>query len=152
MDGSNLLKGGSESEIDQKQLATDYSVYTSADCYVTGCYDSGKGQCKSSYNVLEYVHSGAYGVIEDPNNDLCDEGQHRLICCSTEAMPESCAWSGDDTLYGDGLCANDASDWCGSGKFELIKDSYTKSTRDTKCVAGSRSLCYNTNTELELCL
>ncbi|KAK9413532.1 hypothetical protein SUNI508_11854 [Seiridium unicorne] len=156
VDGSNLLEGGSESEVSQKQLATDYSAYTGASCYVSGCFDSGKGQCKTGYSVLDYVHAGAYGVIEKPDDDLCDvgdegEGQYRLICCPTEAMPEGCSWSGDDTLYGDGLCAGGTSDFCGTGKFELIQDGWTKRTGGTKCVAGARSLCCNSNTELELC-
>nr|WBV74231.1 putative chitinase [Pestalotiopsis kenyana] len=156
VDGAALLEGGSESEMDKEELSTVYSAYTGADCYVTGCFDTGKGQCKTGYSVLDYVHGGDYGVITRPDDDLCKvgdegEGQYRLICCPTEAMPESCSWGGDDTLYGDGLCAGGTSDFCGTGKFELIQDGYTTRSGGTKCVAGARSLCCNTNPELELC-
>jgi hypothetical protein len=154
VDGAAIFEGGSE---DSEELATVYSAYTGADCYVTGCFDYGDGQCKTGYSVLDYVHGGDYGVIEKPDDDLCtvgddnNEGQYRMICCPTEAMPEGCSWDGDDTLYGDGLCAGGTSDFCGTGKFELIKDGWTKRTGGTKCVAGARSFCCNSNEELELC-
>lgn len=150
--GADVLVGGGS----DKELATAYSAYTGEDCYVTGCFDNGKGQCKSGYSVLEYVHDGAYGVIQDPDGDLCESGdepngQYRMICCPTEAMPEGCSWSGDDTTYGGGLCSGGTSAFCGSDKFELIQDGWTKRTGGTKCVAGARSLCCSTNSELSKC-
>ncbi|KAH6655949.1 hypothetical protein BKA67DRAFT_675964 [Truncatella angustata] len=151
VNGDSLLTGGSETTSTKKELATAYSAYTGADCYVTDCFASGKGQCQTDYSVLEYVHDGSYGVIENLDDDICDEGDYRMICCPTSAMPEGCLWSGDDTLYGDGMCAGGTSAFCGTGKYELIQDSWTESTGDTKCVVGARSLCCNTNTELELC-
>lgn len=152
VDGAAVLQSGE----DKGELASAYSAYTGADCYVTGCFDYNKGQCKNGYSVLDYVHSGEYGVIQKPDDDLCDvgdegDGQYRLICCPTDAMPQGCLWGGDDTLYGDGLCAGGTSDFCGNGKFELIQDGWTKRTGGTKCVAGAHSLCCNTNPELDLC-
>ncbi|OBT62696.1 hypothetical protein VE03_07107 [Pseudogymnoascus sp. 23342-1-I1] len=152
VDGAAVLQSGE----DKGELASAYSAYTGADCYVTGCFDYNKGQCKTGYSVLDYVHSGEYGVIQKPDDDLCKvgdegDGQYRLICCPTDAMPQGCLWGGDDTLYGDGLCAGGTSDFCGNGKFELIQDGWTKRTGGTKCVAGAHSFCCNTNPELDLC-
>jgi hypothetical protein len=65
VDGDSLMTS-SNSEADKEALASAYSAYTGADCYITSCYDENKGQCDTGYSVLEYVHGGEYGVIEKP--------------------------------------------------------------------------------------
>lgn len=156
VDGGDLLHSGSHSDLDEAQRSTLYSAYNGEDCYVTGCIDFGKGQCKTGYSVLEYVHSGGLGVIQKPDDEVCrtgDEGdedsQYRLICCPTEAMPESCAWAGSTSIGG--MCLGGGYDFCGDGKFELIQDKWTKRTGGDHCFFGARSLCCNTSPELELC-
>ncbi|KUI70319.1 Chitotriosidase-1 [Cytospora mali] len=158
VDGSELLSGGSQSNETQEELATAYSAYTGTDCYVTECVDVNKGQCKAGYSVLEYVHAGTYGTIKAPDTDTCKTGtnlesensdaQYRLICCPTQSMPESCIWGGGND---NGLCTGGGSSFCGEGKYELIQDSWTERWGAEKCVSGARSLCCNSNTELELC-
>ena len=158
VDGASLLSGGNNTGETASELAKDYSAYTGTDCYVTDCVDVGKGQCKAGYSVLEYVHGGTYGTIEAPDTKLCKTGddietedsdaQYRLICCPEEAMPSGCTWSGGDP---DGFCSGGGSDFCGDGKFELIEDSWTERWGGSKCVVGARSLCCDSNTELELC-
>ncbi|KAJ5653046.1 hypothetical protein N7490_000049 [Penicillium lividum] len=149
----DLLTGGSMSDETAKDLATLYSAYNGADCYVSGCVDVNKGQCKSGYSVLEYVHSASLGMIEDPDKKLCKTGdddssdaQYRLICCPTEAMPESCRWEGGSD---DGSCTGGGT--CGKGTYELVADSYADRTGSNFCTSGKRSLCCNTDSALEKC-
>jgi hypothetical protein len=156
--GHRFLKGGSLSTLDTEELVHAYSAYTGSECYVTSRVDWNTGQCKTGYSVLDYVHSGSLGLIEDPDDNLCTVGktvdeedensQYRLICCPTDAMPESCSWEGGNT---DGLCASGNATFCGDGKYELISDSYTERTGATLRTVNKRSLCCNTNPELELC-
>ncbi|OBT52519.1 hypothetical protein VE04_06299 [Pseudogymnoascus sp. 24MN13] len=158
--GSLLTSGG-----DPTELASAYNAYTGADCYVSGCVDWNTGSCKAGYSVLDYVHSGSMGVIEDPDKNLCRRGdvsveestdsQYRLICCPTDAMPVSCSWEGAGAGVGFALfpqfCKGGGSGFCGAGKFELIADSYTERTGSTPCILNKRSLCCATDPELELC-
>ncbi|KAJ5658730.1 CAZyme family GH18, partial [Penicillium longicatenatum] len=153
VDGSALLEGGSESSDDATALTHAYNAYTGADCYITGCQDYNKGQCKSGYSVLDYVHKGSYGVITDPDDHLCTTGttteyedtdaQYRLICCPTDAMP-SCTWAGGAT---DGLCTGGTDGICGDD-FELVRDHYVDRTGSTACTLNSRSLCCSSSTTL----
>ncbi|KAJ5666170.1 uncharacterized protein N7477_008618 [Penicillium maclennaniae] len=144
----DLLTGGSMSDETAKDLATLYSAYNGADCYVSGCVDVNKGQCKSGYSVLEYVYSASLSMIEDPDKKLCKTGdddssdaQYHLICCPTEAMPESC--SDDRSCTGGGTY--------GKGTYELVADSYADRTGSNFCTSGKRSLCCNTDSALEKC-
>ncbi|KAJ5712178.1 hypothetical protein N7488_006334 [Penicillium malachiteum] len=154
VDDNNLLSGGSLSDSDAEALATKYSAFTGTSCYVSDCVDWNTGQCKSGYSVLDYVHDGFKGMIGDPDDDLCKSGkegdedaQYRLICCPTNAMPEGCTWEG---MSDDGFCTG-GSGTCGTGKYELIKDVFTDRTGDTFCMTAYRSLCCNTDAELDLC-
>lgn len=149
----DLLTGGSMSDETAKDLATLYSAYTGTDCYVSDCVDVNKGQCKSGYSVLEYVHSASLGMIEDPDKNLCKVGsedskdaQYRLICCPTDAMPEGCRWEGGSD---DGSCTGGGT--CGKGTYELVADSYADRTGYNFCTSGKRSLCCNTDSALEKC-
>jgi hypothetical protein len=158
VDGASLLSGGTLSDKDTEELVTAYNAYTGTDCYVSDCVDWNTGQCKTGYSVLEYVHAGTYGTIKAPDTDLCtvgdsilsedEDSQYRLVCCPTEAMPESCTWGGGDA---DGFCTGGGSDFCGDGKYELLQDSWVDRWGGAKCVVGARSLCCNSNEELELC-
>ncbi|KAJ8130004.1 hypothetical protein O1611_g3626 [Lasiodiplodia mahajangana] len=146
--GNNLLDNGNENKQD---LAAGLSAYTGEQCYVSECMDFETGECKPGYSILEYAHSAGRGVIEQPDNQKCKTGeegdedsQYRLICCPEEAMPESCTWTG-------GVCVGDQSDFCGDGKFQLVRDAFTDRTGSEICVVGGRSLCCNSNPQLELC-
>jgi hypothetical protein len=146
----NLLSGDSDS----KELANMYSAYTGTSCYITECVDQNSGQCKDDYSVLDYVHSGSKGMIDDPDDKLCKTGkegdsdaEYRLICCPTNSMPEGCAWQG---MSDDGFCTG-GSGSCGDNKYELVADSYTDRTGDDFCLSGKRSLCCNENEKLTKC-
>jgi hypothetical protein len=142
------------SDSDPKELANMYSAYTGTSCYISECVSGNNGQCKSGYSVLDYVHSGSKGMIEDPDDKLCRKGavgdsdaEYRLICCPTNAMPEGCAWEG---MSDDGLCTG-GGDTCSDGQYELVADSYTDRTGDNYCVSGKRSLCCKENSKLTKC-
>ena len=146
----SLLSGNS----DAKELANMYSAYTGTSCYISDCVGPNKGQCKDNYSVLDYVHSGSKGMIDDPDDKLCKTGaegssdaEYRLICCPTNAMPEGCAWEG---INDDGLCTG-SGDSCGDGQYELVADSYTDRSGDNFCTTGKRSLCCNENSKLTKC-
>ncbi|KAL4924010.1 uncharacterized protein BDV17DRAFT_295821 [Aspergillus undulatus] len=154
VDSNNLLSGGSLSKTEKKSLARDLSAYTGTDCYVTECMDWNTGQCKTGYSVLDYVHSASLGILENPDHERCKSGsegdedaQYRLICCPTGAMPEGCSWEGGSEF---GLCSGGDS-FCGDNKYELVTDSYNDRTGSVPCLMNKRSLCCNTNTELEQC-
>ncbi|PYI35208.1 hypothetical protein BP00DRAFT_412436 [Aspergillus indologenus CBS 114.80] len=110
--------GGSMDTQSAEALSQDYSACTGTDCHISGCVDWNTGQCKPGYSVLDYVHQGSYGMIEDPDTKLCKSGeegdsdaQYRLICCPTNAMPEGCSWEGEL----EGMCYG-GSMTCGEGK------------------------------------
>ncbi|PYH81931.1 hypothetical protein BO82DRAFT_414323 [Aspergillus uvarum CBS 121591] len=154
MASNNLLTGGSMNTQSAEALSQDYSAYTGTDCYISDCVDWNTGQCKPGYSVLDYVHQGSYGMIEDPDTKFCKSGeegdsdsQYRLICCPTNAMPEGCSWEGEL----EGMCYG-GSMTCGKGKYELVADSYIDRTGSESCETSSvRSLCCNTNSALEKC-
>ncbi|RMJ27114.1 Glycosyl hydrolases family 18 [Aspergillus sp. HF37] len=153
VDGNGLLSGGTLSDSEQEDRSDELSAYTGADCYVSECVDWSSGQCKPGYSVLDYVHSASLGVIENPDDELCHSGeegdedaQYRLICCPTDSMPKGCFWKGADEF---GLCTGGGN--CGADKFELVADSYNDRTGDIRCLINKRSLCCNTNPNLELC-
>ena len=137
-----------------EELSQIYSAYTGTDCYISDCVDWNSGQCKTGYSVLDYVHDGSYGMIEDSDSTVCKTGkegntdaQYRLICCPTDAMPTGCTWEGAEN----GQCSGGSST-CGTGRFELVADSYLDRTGSTSCIEGSvRSLCCNTDPALEKC-
>jgi hypothetical protein len=66
----NFLSGDS----DVRDLANMYSTYTSINCYISEYVSGNNGQCKNGYSVLDYVHSGSKGMIEDPDSKLCKKG------------------------------------------------------------------------------
>lgn len=138
---------------DAKDLANMYSAFTGTSCYITECIDWNTGQCKDGYSVLDYVHRGSKGMIEDPDDKVCktgkegdDDAEYRLICCPTNAMPQGCAWEG---MSDDGFCTGGGT--CSDNKFELVADSYTDRTGNEFCVTGKRSLCCNENSKLTKC-
>jgi hypothetical protein len=150
----DLLTGGSMSNTTATELATLYSAYTGSDCYITECKDWNTGQCKTGYSVLDYVHSGSLGMSEDPDTKLCktgkegdDDAQYRMICCPTNAIPEGCTLEG---VNDSGFCSSGGSS-CGSGKYELVSGSYADRMGETFCMGGKRSLCCNTDADLEKC-
>jgi hypothetical protein len=149
---SDTLVSGST---DSKERADKYAAYTGTNCYITDCAVWNSGQCKDGYSVLDYVHKGERGVIDDPDDELCKTGaegdrdaEYRLICCPTDAMPEGCAWRGTSD---DGVCTGGESDTCGDSSFELVADTYMDRTGDDFCSIGKRSLCCNENPELTKC-
>ncbi|KAJ5705359.1 hypothetical protein N7536_001048 [Penicillium majusculum] len=149
---SDALVSGST---DSKERADKYAAYTGTNCYITDCAVWNSGQCKDGYSVLDYVHKGERGVIDDPDDELCKTGaegdrdaEYRLICCPTDAMPEGCAWRGTSD---DGVCTGGESDTCGDSSFELVADTYMDRTGDDFCSIGKRSLCCNENPELTKC-
>lgn len=70
----DLLTGGSMSDETAKDLAALCLAYTGTDCDILDCVEVNKGQCKSGYSVLEYVHSASLGVIEHLDKSLCKVG------------------------------------------------------------------------------
>ncbi|KAJ5907345.1 hypothetical protein N7495_000027 [Penicillium taxi] len=71
---SGLLTGGSMDTLDAETLSQDYSAYTGTDCYISDYVDWNTSQCKTGYSVLDYVHQGSYGMIEDPDKESCKTG------------------------------------------------------------------------------
>lgn len=149
---NNLLSGGTLGDSDKKDLSRIYSAFTGTDCYVSECFYWNSGWCETGYSTLDYVHQGLYGIIADPDTMTCATGeegdtdaQYRMICCPTDAMPESCAWAGStvsDQCGGSG---------CTSGQYELVADSYVDRTGSEKCAGNPRPLCCNTDSALEKC-
>lgn len=150
----NGLDGGPGSNADSEELSHIYSAYTGQSCYITECVDWDTGQCKDGYSVLNYVHSGSLGMIQDPDDELCKRGsepddqdsQYRLICCPTDAMPEGCVWNGafPPSCGGRGLS-------CEEGKYELVAGAFGDRAGAQNCIVGRRSLCCNTNPALTKC-
>ncbi|KAF8862271.1 hypothetical protein BDZ45DRAFT_723387 [Acephala macrosclerotiorum] len=132
---------------DPMTLVSAYNAYASADCYVS--------------SVLDYIHSGSLGVIEDPDDNLCTAGktiqeedpdsQYRLICCPSDAMLVGCTWEGAGAGSDDSICTGAGADFCGTGYFELIADGYIDQTGNVSCLLNKRSLYCATDPELELC-
>ncbi|OKL57184.1 hypothetical protein UA08_07332 [Talaromyces atroroseus] len=151
IDSADILTGDNTNNSALSQI---YSAYTGTDCYISDCADINTGQCETGYSVLDYVHNGTYGMIQDPSSTVCKTGseddsdaQYRMICCPVDSMPESCLWERD---YDD-MCTG-GSGTCGSCKFELVADTYVDRTGSVACIENSvRSLCCNTDPALEKC-
>lgn len=154
VDGNDLLNGGPLSKSEKKSLVNDLSAYTGAECYVSDCVDRNTGQCKKGYSVLDYLHSASGGMLQNPDKHQCHAGdesnedaQYRMICCPTNAMPEGCTWEGANEY---GLCTGNSTT-CGDDKYELVADSYSDRTGSVHCLINQRSLCCNTNSDLNKC-
>ncbi|KAF8449898.1 hypothetical protein BDZ91DRAFT_702718 [Kalaharituber pfeilii] len=113
----------------------DFGRFTGEDCYVTECV-SKKATCKPGYNVLEYVHDPVRKLTQGTKE--CDEGDWRLICCPSKAMPVSCEWT-EHLEFLIGFCFYGYN--CDEQSFSLMKDNYDNKEGSRICFPGKRDLC-----------
>ncbi|KAI9146996.1 Killer toxin subunits alpha/beta [Paramyrothecium foliicola] len=142
---------GIDKGMSDEDLADRYAQYTGQDCFVTEkCTSAGsqrdpKERCPSGYKAVALAHDPVQRWPMPLDGD-CEEGEWRLVCCPTDAMPLDCSWNGDPVRNVIGCTGQ-----CGSGYFELNSDSYVDYRGEEPCYQGSKKLCCESTKILDDC-
>jgi hypothetical protein len=146
-----LIEGGSMGEAEREALAGELGGLTGDSCYVTtGCSGPGSNNkfatCKKGDIAVEKVHSpggnptNVYKTALLQEVETCPKGQWKTVCCPAKSPAINCKWVGAperSSIYCDGGLEGKT---CGTGRNELVTDTYQASTGGAICASGARSL------------